>query len=138
MMVRATLLFLALASLGSCDKAEERLDRVQDELRQVGEIAKQAMQDRMDSWREDLVTIDVELAEWKERAKQQAATASAEAQQKLQDTIDALEAKRQDLSAKLLVASQASGEAWDEIAAGFEQGWDELKTGLKDARESTE
>lgn len=111
---------------------------MQDELRKTGQAAVEAMQERMAVWRDDLAELDAELADWKQKAREQAETAGAEAKQKLQSTIDELEAKRQQLSEKLLAAGEASGAAWDEIASGFESGWAELKAGLQDAKESIE
>jgi chromosome segregation ATPase len=134
-MSRLILLLPVLLGAISCGDAEADLQRAQDELQKAGQEVAEAVRQRMDSWREDLATLDVELAEWKEKAQAQAATASAESKQKLQETIDSLEAKRQQLSAKLLAAGRASGAAWDEIAAGFESGWAELKAGLQDAQD---
>ena len=135
-MLRFSLVSSVLLLAVSCGDAEEKFQRAQDELMKAGQGAVEAMQERMGSWREDLAALDAELAEWKEQAQAQAASASAEAKQKLQETIDQLEAKRQQLSEKLLAAGQASGAAWDEIATGFEEGWAELKAGLDEAKET--
>lgn len=126
-------LFLSAAS---CGDSEDKIERAQDKLREAGELATAAMQERIATWRDDLAELDAELADWKEKANAQAATASVEAKLKLQESIDELEAKRQELSAKLLAAGKASGAAWEEIAAGFESGWAELKAGLEDAKEA--
>lgn len=130
-----------ILGLAACGDSEEKLERAKNELRQAGQVASEAlherMQERLETWRADLAELDAELEDWKQKAREQSATAGAEAKQKLQTTIDELEAKRQKLAEKLSVASKASGAAWDEIVAGFENGWAELKAGLEDAKEST-
>lgn len=105
------LLFAACdANTGEIDKNEVRIERT------------------VEGWRNNLKSLGNEIEQLAEKAKENASEGSDELVAKLRRM-------RDDVAAKVERAGDASGDAWDDVKRGVEDGWKSLKTAVADAKE---
>jgi len=80
--------------------------------------------------------IAAELKEWNRQIalfKARADKARAEAKIEYYKTIEVLEQRQAEASAKLEELTTAGDEAWKDLKAGAEKAWDEIKTTFHEA-----
>jgi hypothetical protein len=77
-----------------------------------------------------------QLDQWEaevDKLKAKASVASADAQLKLNEGIEALEGKIEQGKAKLAEIADASDDAWESAKEGVDSTWDALKSAFSDA-----
>jgi hypothetical protein len=80
--------------------------------------------------------IDAQLEEWNAQIallKAKADKARAEAKIEYSKTIEALQRRQDEASAKLHELKTTSDEAWEGLKAGAEKAWAEIRTAFHDA-----
>jgi hypothetical protein len=80
--------------------------------------------------------LDAQLKEWSAQIallKAKADNARADARIEYYKTIDALQRKQNDATAKLRELKTAGDEAWEDLKTGAEKAWAEVKTAYHDA-----
>ena len=80
--------------------------------------------------------MKAQLDQWKaeiDRLKAKASGASADAQLKMNQHIEALEGKIDEGKAKLAALTEATGEAWRDMTSGVDTAWNALKSAFRDA-----
>lgn len=128
----ATGLLIMLVSCGE----SEALERAKQEFQQASEKVQAVVSEQLDAWSGRMEDLDGELAAFREAATSKMAEMGEASRAKLEAALSALEARREDLAAEMAKARAASGEAWDEVSAGFEQAWADLQAAYADAQEA--
>jgi chromosome segregation ATPase len=77
---------------------------------------------KLDEWNADLDKINAKLS-----------AADADARIKLNESIKALEAQRNEMKQKLDELERAGEDAWEDIRDGMESAWDRVALSIKDA-----
>ena len=80
--------------------------------------------------------MKAQLDQWKaeiDRLKATASGASADAQLKMNQHIEALEGKIQEGKTKLAALTETTGEAWRDMKSGVDTAWSALKAAFSDA-----
>jgi len=80
--------------------------------------------------------LSAQMVEWDNQIdllKDKAESASPEAKSDYANAITTLQLKRDEAAAKLQGISTASDDEWEELKAGTEKVWDEIRTILHDA-----
>jgi hypothetical protein len=89
----------------------------------------------MDKRTEYVEKLSAQIVEWDvqiERLKDEAENATAEEKLECSKTIAALQLKRDQAAVELQGISQASDDEWEDLKAGAEQVWREVKGFFKD------
>lgn len=143
-MNRSLALALAIATaLGNaaCGKTEppQQKATVQDVKKEAKELAA-SVNDLARQTKEAFVAnAEKELADMSgkiEDLKSRASKAQGEAKVKLDQAVAQLERQRQNATEKLKAIKDASGDAWQDMRAGFTSAWEEMKKAYDTARES--
>ncbi len=90
----------------------------------------------MDKRTEYVEKLSAQMVEWDAQIdllKDKAESATPEAKSEYTNAIAALQIKRDEAAAKLQGISAASDDEWEELKAGTEQVWGEVRTILHDA-----
>ena len=90
----------------------------------------------MDKRTEYVEKLSAQMVEWDAQIdllKDKAESATPEAKSDYTNAIAALQLKRDEAAAKLQGISAASDDEWEELKAGTEQVWGEVRTILHDA-----
>jgi hypothetical protein len=90
----------------------------------------------MDKRTEYVEKLSAQMVEWDAQIdllKDKAESATPEAKSDYTNAIAALQIKRDEAAAKLQGISAASDDEWEELKAGTEQVWGEVRTILRDA-----
>ncbi len=90
----------------------------------------------MDKRTEYVEKLSAQMVEWDvqiERLKDKAESATPEEKFEYSNTIAALQLKRDEAAVKLQGLSAASEDEWENLKAGAEQIWDEVRKSLRDA-----
>lgn len=77
---------------------------------------------KLDEWNADL-----------EKMKAKLSAADADARIKLNESVEELEAQRDEMKKKLVELERASEEAWEDIRDGMESAWNRVAASIKDA-----
>jgi hypothetical protein len=80
--------------------------------------------------------LEAQLAEWEaiiNEYMRKAETATAEAKLKYQEQIDSLREQHAETLQRLHALQNISGEAWEDLRAGMESAWHELKQAFEKA-----
>ncbi|WP_163341140.1 coiled coil domain-containing protein [Desulfopila sp. IMCC35008] len=81
------------------------------------EAYEQKVQAQVDEWNAEILKL-----------KAQAAKAKAEVQINFNNQVEELQQKKETVNEKLIQLKEASGESWEDLKAGIEEGLDLLKT----------
>jgi hypothetical protein len=90
----------------------------------------------MDKRTEYVETLSAQMVEWDTQIdllKDKAESATPEAKFEYSSAIAALQLKRDEAAAKLQGISAANDDEWEELKAGTERVWGEVRTILRDA-----
>ena len=90
----------------------------------------------MDKRTEYVEKLSAQMVEWDNQIdllKDRAESAAPEAKSDYSSAITALQLKRDEAAAKLQGISAASDDEWEDLKAGTESVWDEVRTILRDA-----
>ena len=90
----------------------------------------------MDKRTEYVEKLSAQMVEWDNQIdllKDKAESAAPEAKSEYSNAITALQLKRDEAAVKLQGISAASDDEWEDLKAGTEQVWGEVRTILRDA-----
>jgi len=112
--------------------------KVRKEISEAGSATAEYAAKKIETWKEDLRELDVEISAWKAKAEAKAASATDDTKARMEEALAALKTKRDALAEKIEDAGDKTADAWSDVEAGFQRAWGELEESFADAKRKFE